>query len=392
MSDRIKWLRYGILIGLLMIAIAGGSFAETVDLNEVYANQQDHMQFVSLENLVQQVASGSAVQLSSLNKENESTWSFKGGLLTNWTTPVVKWNGVYGIWTDSRDLELLGTLMYTEKGRFYCMTVGRRPAADMQTAFVAVQDQTNLSSLPFDYRLILVNKDSEIDLNYKTALVTNKQAGIRGLQDIKISKLIAKDLKALFDEAKRTKGYNLYCTSGLRTVEKQRSILNREVNRLTSRGVKNPVEVARRTINLPRQSEHHTGFAVDIVSTKALTLNAFKTSKEAVWAAQNAPTYGFILRYPPNKRPITGIDHEQWHFRYVGKDFAKLLTKEKLTLEEWVEQGKKGRIYTDLQGKKHLFLVVSIKDKQSAKLPKEMLESVTCYYINTAYMGIDLQL
>ncbi len=376
---------------LLAVVLASGSFAETREWNTTDVVQLEYKQFISLENLVQQVASSSAVNLNGLTQENEDTWRFESGLLTNWHIPIVKWNGVYGIWTDSKDLELLGMLIYTEEGKFHCMTVGRRPSKDMQTTFVAVQSQTTLGSLPFDYRLILVNKDSEIDLSYKTAFVTNQQVGILGQPDIKISNLIGTDLKALFDEAKRAKGYGLYCTSGLRTVERQRSILNREVNKLTSLGVKNPTDVARRTINLPGQSEHHTGLAVDIVSTKALTLRAFKTSQEAVWLAQNAPTYGFILRYPPNKRPITGIDHEQWHFRYVGKEFAKLLTNESLTLEEWIEQGKKGRIYTDSQGKKHLFFVVNVQDQQNEQLPEEMINKVTCYYVNTQWMGIDVQ-
>lgn len=34
--------------------------------------------------------------------------------------------------------------------------------------------------------------------------------------------------------------------------------------------------------------------------------------------------YGFILRYPADKQDITGVMYEPWHFRYVGKEAARV--------------------------------------------------------------------
>ena len=48
--------------------------------------------------------------------------------------------------------------------------------------------------------------------------------------------------------------------------------------------------------------------------------------------------YGFILRYPPEKSDITGIIYEPWHYRYVGKDAAKEITEQGITLEEYLGQ------------------------------------------------------
>ena len=42
-----------------------------------------------------------------------------------------------------------------------------------------------------------------------------------------------------------------------------------------------------------------------------------------------------MLRYPKNKEYITGISYEPWHFRYVGRDAARIMKEEELTLEEF---------------------------------------------------------
>ena len=366
-------------------------FAENNAISSGSAVTVEKKQFVALEAIVHQVTSGQAITIKALKQQTTSTWSFQNGLLFDWRVPVTTWQGESGIWVKPSEAGHMGFLLLIDKGQLKYIEVEKHAFFQNQLNFSAVKTQTAIRNLPLDDQLILVNKDHNIDLSYKTSLLSNSKLGIRGLPDVQISKRIANDLKALFNEAKRTNGYSLYCTSGYRSVDRQRRILNQEVRVLTNRGVKNPLNVARRTINLPQQSEHHTGLAVDIVSTNALTLRAFKVSKEAVWLAKNAPNYGFILRYPANKESITGISFEQWHFRYVGKEFAKLLTQEKLTLEEWVEQGKKGRLYTDSQGKKHWFVVIASKDKTYNRLP-QTVGMVKCYYIAPEWVGVDIML
>lgn len=46
--------------------------------------------------------------------------------------------------------------------------------------------------------------------------------------------------------------------------------------------------------------------------------------------------YGFILRYPPDKSDVTKIVYEPWHYRYVGKEAAKEITEQEITLEEYI--------------------------------------------------------
>lgn len=46
---------------------------------------------------------------------------------------------------------------------------------------------------------------------------------------------------------------------------------------------------------------------------------------------------GFILRFPKDKSNVTGIVYEPWHYRYVGKEAAKKITEQGITLEEYLQ-------------------------------------------------------
>ena len=48
--------------------------------------------------------------------------------------------------------------------------------------------------------------------------------------------------------------------------------------------------------------------------------------------------YGFINRYPSDKKEITGVTNEPWHYRYVGKDVAEEIYTSGLCLEEYLQQ------------------------------------------------------
>ena len=62
----------------------------------------------------------------------------------------------------------------------------------------------------------------------------------------------------------------------------------------------------------------------------------------------NKEDYGFILRYPAGKEPVTGISHEPWHFRYVGVPHARLMVRLGLTLEEYVDLLRRDFVRRDL--------------------------------------------
>jgi D-alanyl-D-alanine carboxypeptidase len=96
----------------------------------------------------------------------------------------------------------------------------------------------------------------------------------------------------------------------------------------------------------PGHSEHQTGLAIDIA---ALPDNCplqecsddptcFVNSSQGQWLATNAFKWGFVLRYPSDKTPVTGYEFEPWHYRYVGLALATEMHRTGITtLEEFFE-------------------------------------------------------
>lgn len=85
----------------------------------------------------------------------------------------------------------------------------------------------------------------------------------------------------------------------------------------------------------PRYSEHQTGWAADLGNGNCDLEICFGTTTAGKWLKANAASFGFIIRYPDGKTPITGYQYEPWHVRYVGKELASELQKTGQTLEEF---------------------------------------------------------
>lgn len=85
----------------------------------------------------------------------------------------------------------------------------------------------------------------------------------------------------------------------------------------------------------PGNSEHQTGLAVDVYNQDETYTN-FEKTEEYIWMQNNAYKYGFILRFPKGKEKETGYEFESWHYRYVGKDIAKSIKENNISLEEYI--------------------------------------------------------
>lgn len=87
----------------------------------------------------------------------------------------------------------------------------------------------------------------------------------------------------------------------------------------------------------PGTSEHQLGLAVDITASTYTKLDEGQMKTEdQQWLMENCWKYGFILRYPVGSTEITGVIFEPWHYRYVGKEAAKEITEQGITLEEYL--------------------------------------------------------
>lgn len=102
-------------------------------------------------------------------------------------------------------------------------------------------------------------------------------------------------------------GITLVALSGFRSIERQRTIIQRRLDKGES------LEAILKTVAAPGFSEHHTGRAVDVGIPEAPTLTeAFADTPAYAWMTEHAGRYGFVLSYPRGN-PF-GISFEPWHW------------------------------------------------------------------------------
>ena len=138
----------------------------------------------------------------------------------------------------------------------------------------------------------------------------------------------------------RKEGLSPYICSSTRTIEYQENLFNKRLKKNKAAGLseQDALDETAKWTAIPGTSEHHTGYALDIVSSKNTALNeSQENTPEQQWMMKNSWKYGFILRYPEGKTHITGIYYEPWHYRYVGKEAAKEIYESGLTFEEYLQ-------------------------------------------------------
>ncbi len=125
-------------------------------------------------------------------------------------------------------------------------------------------------------------------------------------------------------------GYEIFIDSSYRTYNYQKKIFDKTVQ---EKGEKHALKFVAK----PGGSEHQTGLAIDIIFRRnnKMIEEQNENDPEIKWLFLNAYKYGFILRYPKGKEKITGFNFEPWHFRFVGKELAKKIFSENITLEEY---------------------------------------------------------
>lgn len=185
------------------------------------------------------------------------------------------------------------------------------PVTGVDTITVRTSQVTDLGTLR------LINSEHQT----KSAVMSQlSKAPGRSFQ---VRKDILKHLNQFLAEADKQIG-GMYLSSAFRTERDQQKIYQETANK--------------KLVQKPGYSEHQTGLAVDLQPVKALKgFYGEDLRKEKAFMAANSWRFGFILRYPENKVNITGIDHEYWHFRYVGLPHAQYMHEHDLALEEYHE-------------------------------------------------------
>ena len=208
----------------------------------------------------------------------------------------------------------------------------RNGSSDSDSGILIEDENGNMVSPSFDedWSLMLINKDHLIPDDYTFELAT-------------ITDSVKSDVRcagALVDMIKGAKndGVYLYVASPFRDMQRQTYVFDRKVKSIMAEGYDydEAYELASEVVAIPGTSEHQVGLAFDLVTDGYWKLDeGFADTEGGKWLAENAPDYGFILRYPKGKEDITKIEFEPWHYRYVGVKAAQEMERLNLTLEEY---------------------------------------------------------
>lgn len=174
---------------------------------------------------------------------------------------------------------------------------------------------------------ILCNKYNELDSEYEPD----------DLVDISIkyyyggAKKIRKEVYDAFIkmwEAANEEGIYLIIMTAYRDYDSQAKLYKNEEDY-------NGTTIADNKVARPGFSEYQTGLALDIYSKNNTTSKSFKDSDAYNWLQENSYKYGFILRYPDNKKKITAFPADPAHYRYIGVDLATKLHDKNITFDEY---------------------------------------------------------
>ena len=145
---------------------------------------------------------------------------------------------------------------------------------------------------------------------------------------------IIEPLTAMADDT-RAQGLSVYLSSGYRSYNDQAANFVRVCQ---NNGVSDGKDSNGFYITMPAGcSEHQTGLCCDITDIYYPTKNRTLENTEMFkYMSQHCQEFGFIVRFPDGKEPVTGVMYEPFHFRYVGLEAAAYITENNITLEEFV--------------------------------------------------------
>ncbi|NLG58205.1 MAG: M15 family metallopeptidase [Clostridiales bacterium] len=188
---------------------------------------------------------------------------------------------------------------------------------------------------------LLENRNGNLTLVNRQALlaadfVPNNLVSLSGLRSVSGPHMLRKEAAlALMDmfAAAEEAGHTLYVKSSYRSYGTQDTMYH---NRLEKYNRDDGV------VAFPGSSDHQTGLGVDVLNWEWANQDGmrpeFGNTAEARWMEAHCAEFGFIIRYLPEKQEITGIIYEPWHLRYMGREVARYIMDNRLSLEEFDQE------------------------------------------------------
>lgn len=224
-------------------------------------------------------------------------------------------------------------------GFFLGLLVGSQKADTVQFVMPATAAESQTIETPqpitadLPWYLTLVNFEHPLEEDFVPTELAEIDNGYEA--DSRIADAAKQMLADAYEENVR-----IIALSAYRDYEYQMDLFENKVQRLQKEkgySVSKAREEAATVVAYPGTSEHQLGLALDLVDARHTALDESQENTAAYqWLCEHCDEYGFIVRYPNGKTDITGIIYEPWHFRYVGKEAAKVIMENDLTLEEYL--------------------------------------------------------
>mgnify|MGYP004462838709 FL=1 len=192
--------------------------------------------------------------------------------------------------------------------------------------------------------LVLVNRQHKLGKNdAPTDLVTIESVLSSDIVKVKYSgtkadRTATEALEQMLSAAIADGLSNFQISSAYRTYSEQQKLVDNSVAKYQKN---NPdwsrdrcLSATYNTVAPAGTSEHQTGLAFDITVPGV----SFTGTEQQQWLHQHCAEYGFVVRFTAEKQKLTGFVAESWHFRYVGKEAAAVMTENNWCLEEYVEK------------------------------------------------------
>ena len=209
-----------------------------------------------------------------------------------------------------------------------CSTAQEKPDTTSKTS-----DDSTTKQGGIDY-MVLVNKQNKLPDGWEDALDI---VSLKNSEDWDVeAEAKAYDAYLGLKEDLESDGVYVDLDSGYRSVAEQQRIVDDFTEKYGEEYVKLYVAV-------PGYSEHHTGLALDlflIIDGKGVYENEDMVTYPEIWEKIHAKLadHGFILRFLPKRKIITGYSYEPWHIRYVDSpDIAHQIMDADITLEEYLD-------------------------------------------------------
>lgn len=141
-------------------------------------------------------------------------------------------------------------------------------------------------------------------------------------------------------------------------------------------------------------SDHHTGMLVALTKFEGDLSTA-----QVAWLEENAHKYGFVQRYPEDKKGTTLVSDYTYAFHYVGVAHATYMKENSLCLEEYVSllkkdhsDGKEMLEITGADGANYAVYYVECRSGDKINVPKDSNNTYTVSGTNNGGVVVTVKL